>query len=104
MLFQTKMIIQTRVSQREQTAYLGKLISSIDRAPDHRSRIWDDPIQLVILSAYDSIYLNMKNYETNHKTHIDIEYEREKCKNGGNLDFNYFVNQVSWPMRIGLVT
>ena len=56
-------------------AYLAKLISSIDRTHDHRNGIWFYPVCLVILSAYGSIYFNVKGYKTQIKTLIVIEYE-----------------------------
>lgn len=59
-------------------AYLAKLISSIDRTHDHRNGIWFYPVCLVILSAYGSIYFNVKGYKTQIKTLIVIEYEWEK--------------------------
>ena len=33
---------------------------------------------LVTWSAYGSIYLNVKGYETKNKAHDDIEYEQDR--------------------------
>ena len=59
-------------------AYLGKLISSIDRAFSHRNGILNDLyICLVTLAAYGSIYLNVKEYETKTEMHVNSEYEQQ---------------------------
>ena len=69
MLFWRKMMIWTCVSQPEaELAHLGKLISSVDRA--HQRRILNDPIHQVILSAYGSIYMNVKDHENENKMYI----------------------------------
>ena len=55
-------------------AYLAKLISdifqSVNRGHDHRNRIWNKPICLVILSVY-------------------IRHQIQTGENGGSLDFNF---------------
>ena len=53
------------------------LIFSVNRAHDHRVWIWNNTTCLVILSGYGSVYSNMKQYETEIKTHIDIGCEWE---------------------------
>ena len=45
---------------------------------NHKNGIWKDPVCLVILSAYGSINLNVKNYKTENKMHVVIEYKWEK--------------------------
>ena len=63
-------------------AYLVKLISnifrSVDRGHNHRNRIWNEAVYLVILSAYIRIYLKVEDYETKNKTCVDTKYEWEK--------------------------
>ena len=94
MLFRRKFIIQTPLRQPEtETAYRGKLIPSINRAHNCRNRIWNHPIHVVILSAFGSIYLNMKDYKSKNNMHTS--------ENGGSLNFNYFVKQVLQQTRIG---
>lgn len=58
----------------KQIAYLGKLISTINRARDRWNWISNKPIHLIILS----IYSNVKGYETKSKVYFVIKYEREK--------------------------
>ena len=70
------------VSDWPEIVYHAKLISgifwSVDRRCDSRNRIWNEPVCLVILSAYISIYLKVEDYETQNKMRVDTEYEREK--------------------------
>ena len=40
--------------------------------------IWNDPVYLVIPSAYNSIYLKVEDYKTDSRTWIDTEYKWEK--------------------------
>ena len=59
------------VSDWPEIVYLGKLISgilqSIDRRHNPRNRIWNEPICLVILPTYISIYLKVEEYEIKKK-------------------------------------
>ena len=41
------------------------------------------------LSAYIRIYSKVEDYETYNKTQVDTEFELERKKNGGSLDFNF---------------
>ena len=71
------MIILTHVSQPEaEMAHLGKLTSSIERAHDCRNGIWNNFTCLVKVSVYSSIYLNVKDCETEKKMHT--EYDQKK--------------------------
>ena len=62
-----RMLISNPFFSLNKITYLGKLISSIDRALDHRNGVLNDPKCLVVLSAHGSIYLNVKDYETKNK-------------------------------------
>ena len=58
--------------------YLGKLISDIfltvERGHHPRNWSWNDPMGLVILMMYCSSYLNVDDYKTKNKMHVDIKY------------------------------
>lgn len=54
--------VSNKVSQPDPViTYLGKLISSVNKAHTHRNGIFNDPVCLIILSAYGGIYLNAKD-------------------------------------------
>ena len=54
----------THASQlKTETTYLGKLISSIDRAHNCWNGIWNDPLCLVILSVYGSVKCNETKWQ-----------------------------------------
>ena len=46
-----------------------------DREQDPRNGIWNDPIVLVILSVYSSVYSKVEDYKTKNKMPFDIKYE-----------------------------
>ena len=74
----TKKHFWTHASQLEvEITYRGKLISSINRARSHRNGIWNDPVCLVLLSSYGSIFFNVNDYEAKNKMHFDVKYEWE---------------------------
>ena len=58
-------------------AYLAKLVSdifrSVSREHSPRNWIWNEPVCLVMLSAYISIYLKVEDYETRNKRCVDTE-------------------------------
>lgn len=63
----------------------------------------NDRVHKVILSAYSSIYLNVRDDKNENEMHDDIwrwEWTREY---GSSLAFNSLVNQVLRQMRIGFV-
>ena len=70
------------VSDWPEITYLAKLISgifwSVDRRHDSRNRIWNEPMCLVLLSAYISVYIKVEDYETQNKMCVDTEYKQEK--------------------------
>ena len=75
MLFQRITIFRSCVSQLEtEAAYPSKQISSIDTVLDHQNGISNNPLRVVMLSAWGSIYLNV-NMKTKNETHDDIRYE-----------------------------
>ena len=76
MLFWRIVIFETIVNLKQKLHTLAN-ITSIDRVYGCRNGIWNDPIHLVILSAYSSFYLNVKDYKTENKMHIDIEHEQD---------------------------
>ena len=48
-------------------ACFGKLISDTFRAVNSRNGIWNDPIGLVMLSAYGTLYSKVEDFETENK-------------------------------------
>ena len=73
------MIVWTHISWVEtEIMYVCKMISSINRAHDCLNAIWNDPVCLVILSTYGSIYWDVEDYETENYMHVDIEHETEE--------------------------
>lgn len=73
------MIVQTHVSLSETLIqYLDEMISSINRAHEHRNGSWNAFVFLVVLPAYSSIYLTMEDNGTENKMHIDIKCKQEK--------------------------
>ena len=62
---------------KTEIAYLGKQISdtfrAINRGYDPRNEICNNPIGLVILSAYNRVYLKVEDYKTKNKTHANTE-------------------------------
>ena len=59
---------------------------------------------LVILTAYGSIYLNVKDFEIENKLYAHNENEWQYMLIGGSLNFNALANQASQEMRIGFMT
>ena len=63
-------------------SYLGKLISdifqAIDRGHNPRNGIRNDHIGVVLLLVHSSTYSKVEDYETENKTHADIEYRIKK--------------------------
>ena len=86
------------VSDWPEIMYHAKLNSgifwSVNRRHDSRNRIWNEPVCLVILSAYISIYLKVEDYETQNKMCIDTEYKQEKMEAASVLISSCY--QVLW--------
>ena len=83
-------IFQTQVSPSQlniESAYFGKLFSSVDRTHNSRNGICNDTIHLVILWLCGSIYLKVKDYETKNTTNVDIKYEQEDMTSISSLLF-----------------
>ena len=61
---------------------VGELIRDIFKAinsrQDSRNGIWNGPTGLILLSVYSSIYLKVEGHEIENKTHVNIQYKREK--------------------------
>ena len=84
-------------------AYHATLISDISQDSGQRTqsqyRIWNDFIGLVILSLYSSIFLNVEDYKTENRTHIDVKCEWEKIAAASVSTSSHY--PLLWHARIG---
>ena len=60
---------------KQELRTLANRFFSISRALDDRNGILNDPVCLVIPSAYGSGYMTVDDYKTENKTHVDSECE-----------------------------